>query len=108
MTKPLKPSLKFISKLPTIRIKEVSVAPNMVIWEVELDKSVNIITGYQTIRDLNTFCIEAITLERFSQESGWQYSLRICITRSKGDVRCMIDPREEDWYLKNEWWKFTG
>ena len=78
----------------------------MVTWGVELNKPVNIITGYQTIRDLNTFCIEAITLERFSQENGWHYSLKICITRGKSDVRCMIDPREEDWYLKNTWWEW--
>ena len=103
MTKPLKPSLQFISILPTIKIKEVIVAPQTVIWEVELDKPVNIITGYQTIRNLNTFCIEAITLERFNQENGWQYSLNICITRSKGDVRCIIDLHEEEWYLKNTW-----
>ena len=109
MTKLLKPSLRFISKLPTIKIKEVSVAPyKIVVYEVELDKPVNIMTGYQTIRDLNTFYIEAITLERFSQENGWQYDMKICITKNKGDVRCIIDPREEEWYLKNEWWKFSG
>lgn len=107
MTKPLKPSLKFISKLPTIKIKEVLVTPKMVIWGVELDKPVNIITGYQTIRNLNTFYIEAITLESFSQENGWKYSLKICITRGNDKItRCMIDPREEDWYLKNEWWEW--
>ena len=106
MTKLLKPSLRFISKLPTIRIKELLVTPKTVIWGVELDKPVNIITGYQTIRDLNTFCIEAITLESFSQENGWKYSLNICITRSKCDVRCLIDLHEEDWYLKNTWWEW--
>ena len=105
MTKLLKPSLRFISKLPTIKIKEVIVAPKMVIWEVKLDKPVNIITGYQTIRDLNTFYIEAITLETL-KESERQYSLEICITKNKGDVRCIIDLHEEDWYLKNTWWEW--
>ena len=105
MTKLLKPSLRFISILPTIKIKEVIVTPKMVIWEVELDKPVNIITGYKTIRNLNTFCIEATTL-KVLKESGWQYSLNICITRSKDVVRCIIDPHEEDWYLKNTWWEW--
>ena len=108
MTKPLKPSLRFISKLPTIKIKEVIVNPKTVIWEVELDKPVDIINGYQTIRNLNTFYIEAITLERFNQENGWHYDLEICITKNKADVRCLIYLQEEDWYLKNEWWKFSG
>ena len=107
MIKPLKPSLRFISILPTIKIKEVLLVPyRKVVWEVELDKPVNIITGYQTVRNLNTFYIEAITLERFSRENGWHYDLRICITSGKGDVRRIIDPREEDWYLKNKWWEW--
>lgn len=104
MTKPLKPSLRFISILPTIKINEVIVTPKMVIWEVKPDKPVNIITDYQTIRDLNTFYIEAITLKTL-KESEWQYSLKICITRNMGDVRCIIDPQEEDWYIKNTWWQ---
>lgn len=104
MTKPLKPSLKFISILPTIKIKEVLVAPKTVIWEVELDKPVNIITDYQTIMNLNTFYIEAITLEIRSQENGWHYGLGICITTGKIDAISMIDLHEEDWYLKNKWW----
>lgn len=111
MTKPLKPSLKFISKLPTIKIKEEVETPNMVIWKVELDKPVNILPGYATIKSLmklNTFFIEAITRERFSQEKGWQSDIMIGITLGKGDVECLIDPREEEWYLKNEWWKFSG
>lgn len=106
MTKPLKPSLRFISILPTIKIKEVIVAPKTVIWEVKLDKPVNIITDYQTIRGLNTFYIEAITLEIRSQGNGWHYGLDICITKNKGDVRCLIDLHEEEWYLKNTWWEW--
>lgn len=107
MIKPLKPSLRFISILPTIKIKEVSLVPyKEVVWKVELDKPVNIITGYQTIMNLSTFYIEAITLERFSRENGWHYDLRIGITGVKGDVRHIIDPREEDWYLKNKWWEW--
>ena len=105
MTKPLRPSLQFISILPTIKLKEEIVDPKMVIWKVELDKPVNIITGYQTIRNLNTFYIEAITL-KVLKESGLGYSLDICITRNKGDERCLIYPREEDWYLKNTWWEW--
>lgn len=111
MNKPLKPSLRFISKLPTIKIKEEVETPNLVIWKVELDKPVNILPGYKTIKSLmklNTFFIEAITCERFSQEKGWQSHIMIGITLGKGDVECLIDPREEEWYLKNEWWKFSG
>ena len=110
MTKPLRPSLKFISKLPTIKIKEVVETTNMVIWKVELDKPVNIMDDYLTFNsmiDLNTFYIEAITRERFSQEKGWQFDMRIGITRGKGDVECLIDPRDEEWYIKNKWWKWV-
>ena len=101
----LRPSLKFISKLPTIKLKEVVKTFKRVIWEVELDKPVNIITDYKTIRNLNTFCIEARTL-KVIKESGWKYSLEICITRSKDDVGRIIDLHEEDWYLKNTWWEW--
>ena len=106
MTKPLKPSLRFISKLPTIKLREVVKTTNTVIWEVELDKPVNIITGYQTIRDLNTFYIDATTLETFSQKKGWHYDLKIGIKKDWETFDFIIDPREEDWYLKNTWWEW--
>ena len=108
--KPLKPSLKFISKLPTLKIKEEVETPNMVIWKVELDKPVNILLGYVTIKSpmkLNTFFIKAITREWFSQERGWQSDTIIGITLGKGDIRCLIDFREEEWYLKNTWWEWA-
>ena len=107
MTKPLKPSLRFIATLPTMKIKEEVETTNLVIWKVELDKPVNIITGYQTIRDLNTFYVESMTRERFSQDKGWQFDLMVGITKGKGDVRCLIEPRKEEWYLKNLWWEWA-
>lgn len=111
MTKPLKPSLQFIATLPTIKIKEEVETTNMVIWKVELDKSVNIITDYASLKSLmklNTFYIEAITLEQFNKEKGWHYGMEIGITLGKGDVECLIDPRDEEWYIKNKWWQFSG
>lgn len=110
MTKPLRPSLKFISKLPTIKIKEEVETTNMVIWKVELDKPVNIMDDYLTFNsviDLNTFYIEAITLEKFSQEKGWQYDMEIGIKRDLEHLDPLIGFREEDWYLKNTWWKWA-
>lgn len=99
MTKPLRPSLKFISKLPTIKIKEEVETTNMVIWKVEPDKPVNI-SGMV----LNTFYIGAVTLEKFSQEKGWQYDMEIGIKRDLEHLDPLIGFREEDWYLKNKWW----
>lgn len=109
MTIPLKPSLKFISKLPTIKIKEEVETTNMVIWKVELDKPVNIITEYPVFKSMNlsTFYIEAITLEYLSKEKERQFDMKISITRGKGNVECLIDPRDEGWYLKNTWWKYA-
>lgn len=111
MTKPLKPSLKFISKLPTLKIKEVVETTNMVIWEVELNEPVEILADYSTFNStsLNTFYVEAITLEKFSQGKGWYSEMEIGITtKGKDYVKRLIYPKVEEWYLKNTWWKFSG
>ena len=110
MHKPLKPSLKFIATLPTLKIKEEVETTNMVIWKVELDKPVNIITEYPTLKsmNLNTFYIGAITLETFIQEKGWHYTMKIGIKKTLKTCDFLIGPRGEEWYINNTWWKFSG
>ena len=104
MLKPLRPSLRFISTLPTIKIKEEVETTNMVIWKVELDKPVNIISEYP---NLTTFYVGAITLESFSEENGWQYDMKIAIKKDLKACDFMISPRDEEWYLKNKWWRWA-
>lgn len=96
----LRPSLRFIATLPTLKIKETIMPEGkIVIWKVEPDEPVNI-SGMV----LNTFFIGAVKLERFSQEKGWQYDMKIGIKSDLGHLDFLIDLREEDWYLKNKWW----
>ena len=111
MMRPLRPSLKFIATLPTLKIKEEVETSNMVIWKVELDKPVDILTSFSfpsSTMTLSTFYIGAITLERFSQEKGWQYDMKIGIKRDLKSCDFMIGPRGEGWYLDHKWWKFSG
>ena len=106
MMKPLRPSLRFIATLPTLKLKEEVETTNMVIWKVELDKPVNILTDYSTFESMNltTFYIDATTLECFSQEKGRHFEMEIGIKRDLETCDFLIDPRGEEWYLKNEWW----
>lgn len=52
MPKPLRPSLQFISKLPTIKIKEEVETTNMVIWKVEPKYKLSVV---QLIYDIVLF-----------------------------------------------------
>ena len=105
MTKPLKPSLRFISKLPTIKIKE-TVYKKTVTWEVNPPKPVNILYGTYCAA-FTKLCIECITLCSFSRETGWHYSLKIGITKDEKGWDYIIYPCEEEWYIKNIWWKWV-
>lgn len=110
MTNPLKPSLRFIATLPTLKLREEVETTNMVIWKVELDKPVNIITEYPTLKslmNLNTFYIGAMTLESFN-ENGWHYDMKIGIKKDLKTCNFMIDPRDEEWYINKKWWKWAG
>ena len=107
MDKLLKPSLQFIATLPTIKLKEEVETRNMVIWKVELDKPVDILTDFQfpsSTMTLSTFYIGAMTLKRFSQEKGRQYDMKIGIKKDLKTCDFLVDPRGEEWYLKNKWW----
>lgn len=101
----LRPSLRFIATLPTLKLKE-EIRGNIIVWKVELDEPVGIITGYQTLMNLNTFYIGAMTLERFSQEKGWQYDLKIGIYKYRplNFSGLLIEPVDEDFYLHRKWW----
>ena len=108
MIKPLRPSLRFISKLPTIKIREEVETTNMVIWKVELDKPVDILVDGSYL-NLNIFYIGAMTLKRFSKEKGewWHYDMKIGIKRDLENYAFIISPRDEEWYLNNKWWKWA-
>lgn len=100
--KPLRPSLKFISILPTIKIKEEVETTHMVIWKVELDKPVNIMSDHPTVKsltNLTTFYVEAVTLKS---------EKRIDIKMNIGSCTYFITPRDEEWYLNNKWWEWAG
>lgn len=106
----LRPSLRFISKLPTIKIKVESVSNHMVTWKVELDKPVNIIMDFpilKSLMNLTTFYVGAMTLESFSEENGWQYDMKISIKKDMKACDFMISPRDEEWYLDHKWWKWA-
>ena len=120
MPKPLRPSLRFISTLPTIKLKETILHEDTVIWKVELDKPVDILYGpvdilympvnilyWQHYLNLSTFWVEAIALKRFSKEKGWHYDMKIGIKRYLGDYTFIIGLRDEEWYIKNEWWSWS-
>ena len=100
MNKPLRPTLRFIAILPTLKIKEEVETTNLVIWKVELDKPVNIISNFPTLKslmNLTTFYVSAITEEN---------DVKIAIEMKPGTCDYLITYRDEKWYLKNEWWKW--
>ena len=98
----LRPSLRFISTLPTIKIKETIVDNCTVVWKVEPPKPVCIM--YEDCPVLDTFYIGAITTSSFSVDTGWEYSMKIGIKRDLGTCGFLIGIRDEDFYLNNKWW----
>ena len=94
----LRPSLRFIATLPTLKLKE-DIWENTVSWKVKLDKPVMILCrGYPV---LDTFYVVAETLEDFSP-IGWEYDMKIGIYTSVGSF--LFEPVDEDFYLHRKWW----
>ena len=90
----LRPSLRFISTLPTIKMEETILNTGAVMWKIEPPKPVVIM--YDDCPVLNIFYIEAITLDSFSMKIGIVYNMLA------SDF--LVPPCEEEWYLKNKWW----
>ena len=98
MEKLLRPSLRFISTLPTLKLKE-DIWENTVSWKVKLDEPVMILCrGYPI---LDKFYIAAKTLKDFTP-TGWRYDLKIGIHTSVGSF--LFEPVDEDFYLYRKWW----
>ena len=94
----LRPSLRFISTLPTLKLKE-DIWENTVSWKVKLDEPVMILCrGYPI---LNNFYVVAETLKDFTP-TGWRYDLKIGIYTSVGSF--LFEPVDEDFYLHKKWW----
>ena len=100
----LRPSLQFISKLPTIKIKE-TIYKETVVWEVSPPKPVTILCETDCVT-LNKFCIECITLRSLSRETGWRYSLKIGISEDEMSRDYIITPWDEEYYLNSRWWEW--
>lgn len=103
MSKILKrPSLKFISSLPTICVQE-SKYKNSIFWKVELPKPVNILYGdYPT---LNKFWVEIRTESRW--DNWWKREMHIGIKKTKSARVFIINLHEEDFYSKAKWWEWA-
>jgi hypothetical protein len=99
MKKRLRPSLSFLTRLPTLKVKE-SYWHGCTWWKVEPQEEVVIIdpddNRYQY--PLDYFWVLVIS----SAETGKPL---IGITFYKNFDSFVIKPREEKYYLKNEWWK---
>ena len=98
----LRPSLRFIATLPTLKLKE-DIWENTVSWKVKLDEPVMILCrGYPV---LDTFYVVAETLEDFSP-IGWEYDMKISIYRQLplDFTNVIIEPTDEDFYLHRKWW----
>lgn len=94
----LRPSLRFISTLPTLKLKE-DIWENNVSWKVELDKPVMILCGGYPI--LDKFYIVAETLKDFTP-TGWKYDMKIGIYTTVGSY--LFEPADEDFYIHRKWW----
>ena len=103
----LRPSLRFIATLPTLKLRE-TVWRNTIEWKVELDEPVRIMYGGNPV--LDTFYVVAETLEDFTP-TGRKYDLKIGIYRYLpfGFTNVIIEPTDEDFYLHGKWWDwFAG
>ena len=96
-----RPGLGFISSLPTIHVQE-STYKNSILWKVELSKPVVILYGDYPV--LNTFWVDIRTESRW--DNGWKREMKISIKKTKLARVFLIDPREEEWYLKIKWWNW--
>ena len=97
----LRPSLRFIATLPTLKLKE-DIWENTVSWKVNLDKPVMVLCrGYPI---LDKFYVVAETFSNFTP-TGWRYDLKIGIWTSVGS--CLFEPVDEDFYLRSKWWNWS-
>lgn len=98
----LRPSLRFIATLPTLKLKE-AVWRNTIEWKVELDEPVRIMYGGNPI--LYEFWVVAETIRYFTP-TGRKYDLRISIYRHLplDFTNVIIEPVVEDFYLHRKWW----
>lgn len=100
-TLPLRPSLRFIATLPTLKLKE-TVWRNTIEWRVKLDEPVRIMYGGCPI--LYEFWVVAETLRDFTP-TGWKYDMKIGIWKSVGSY--LFKPVDEDFYLHRKWWNWV-
>lgn len=98
----LRPSLRFIATLPTLKLKEY-IWNSTIVWEVEPDEPVRIMYGGYPV--LHRFYIAAETLEDFTP-TGRVYELRIGIYKNLPIrlINTLIEPVDEDFYIHRKWW----
>lgn len=103
---PLRPSLRFIATLPTLKLEE-GVWLNTITWKVELDEPVRIMYGCNPI--LYEFWVVAETIRDFTP-TGWEHYLRIGIYRKLplDFTNVIIEPSDEDFYLHRKWWNWVA
>lgn len=97
----LRPSLRFIATLPTLKLKE-AVWHNTIEWKVELDEPVRIMYGSNPI--LYEFWVIAETIRDFTS-TGRKYDLKISIYRHLplDFTNVIIEPVDEDFYIHRKW-----
>lgn len=102
----LRPSLRFIATLPTLKLKE-DVWRNTIEWKVELDEPVRIMYGGNPI--LYEFWVVAETIRDFTP-TGRKYDMKIGIYRHPplDFTNVIIEPVDEDFYLHREWWNWVA
>ena len=98
----LRPSLRFIATLPTLKLKE-EIRSNIIVWEVEMDEPVMLLCRSYPI--LHRFLVVSETLEDFTP-TGRVYDLRIGIYKNLPNclINTLIEPVDEDFYLNHKWW----
>lgn len=98
----LRPSLRFIATLPTLKLRE-AIGGNIIAWEVRLDEPVMIMYGGNPI--LYEFWVAAETIRDFTS-TGRKYDLKISIYRHLplDFTNMIIEPVDEDFYIHKKWW----
>ena len=98
----LRPSLRFIATLPTLKLKE-AIWYNTIVWKVKLNEPVMIMYGGYPITD--QLWIAAKTIRDFTP-TGRKYEMKIGIYRKLplDFTNVIIEPVDEDFYLHRKWW----
>lgn len=99
----LRPSLRFIATLPTLKLKE-AIWRNTIVWKVSLREPVMIMySGYPIT---NQFWVVAETIKDFTP-TGRKYDMKIGIYRHLplDFTNVIIEPVDEDFYIHRKWWK---